>query len=285
MTLPATGHARATFTGVNTRAHLVATPITDVTGKQTTVYRRPVGGPAALRSMPAPAVAAAAAERSTPERTAYRQRLAAIAEANRVWERDSVCEGLDQLKMGALEALSALMVSVATHAGDGHGGEEAGEFAQLAVSTTSTMEYGRLIAANALAPLYHAFEADHRLDPTDADAREEASENDFYGWDPVHLFAIVCVVERLQRLGLQARHDVPASPSDDRLCAHLWASARRVIDYNGIHEGHDEIIRLIDEHPTDVEAIAAGFERGLHPEAVRAVIEGNAAPAVAAGIL
>ncbi|GAB2707536.1 hypothetical protein ACX801_08045 [Arthrobacter bambusae] len=83
----------------------------------------------------------------------------------------------------------------------------------------------------------------------------------------------------LQRLDLLARHNVPTDPSDARFCAHLWASARGVMDYT--RTGNEDYIRLLDEHPDDADAIA----NKVHSQGIRALLAGDTVAGVVSGAL
>lgn len=273
------------------RPHLVPTPITDRTGKQTTVYRRPEATASphgALSALPAPRPASPSLAQPSGRSAEYAKRLREIAESNRLW--DSGGHPDRGFLMGcAMEAMGGMLNTVAL---DSERDEAAQLAAHLQYFACHHGAHSQVVIAERFAPILDELYANHGKAPVaDTAAWEEILTGESSDYGARELVSAAKIAQTLQSAGLIAKAYVPERIGggerieDRRFFAHLFAHAHGVVDYREPPSEAVDLIRVIDEFPEHMDEIRRHAVEGLHGAAIRELVAGECPKALVTGAL
>lgn len=269
------------------RSHLVATPVTDRNGKQTTVFKKPHGPGSGKSAVPAPSVSGQKPP-AVVRTDAYAERLAAVEPANAAYRADPA------RRLGFAEAAGEGMRTLTLAVARGHR-SQAEDLAHSIGAAFEDDAYSRIIIADNFGHLYSGLEASNGVDLDLTDTERMLDVEQKASADAADYNAVFVIAEALQNVQLMSLSEIPGSLWDNsqkpveerdlRFLAHLYASAESAIDY-GDRKSDWDVVRLIDEYPDRVkEIIAARKEEGLHAAAIKAQILGEGASALRTGTL
>lgn len=270
------------------RSQLVRTPITDRTGKQTTVYRKPdAGSPAAGSRVPAPTIAPlrpeAAAQPTRAQR--YAERLDRIRADNETWGPEH--PKYREVFNAASIALGALIGSCS-----GAGDDDVQTIAGHVSDAFETARFAQVATADLFGGVQAGLAEQYRDTLPSAEELADWQDNLFRGADDyVRVLRVSAMLQTLELIELSRIPDDPTTLTamhedarDHRFIVHLMASAQGAIDYRDF-EASGDYVRLLDEFPEELEAISQGVREGLHAGAIRAKLDGGRAPALLRGEL